>query len=482
MIHAGSGSTAYLFSTKLSYPGRTAARQAVDELLKAKKLGLVRLESDHRSWWHAYYPESFLSVPDAAMESYYWIQMYKMGSASRQNGPIVDLLGPWFRTTGWPAIWWNLNVQMTYWPFYMANHLEEAESLNRSLWNNRATLAQNAAPYQSDSLAICRATGPTFERSEGNEIGNLPWVMHNLWLYYRSSIDDRYLREQLFPLMKGTFSYLWHLSVQKADGTISLPLSPSPEYTNSVENSSHTLACYRWLAKTIIEADARLKTNDPVAVNARRVLASLTPYEIDPATGVMVGKDMPFAHSHLHWAHLFMIYPLHEWDWNDPKLRPLMEKSLNNWTSMPQGFAGFSYIAAASMYADAGDGDRAVGYLKTFLSKSALPNTLHREGSPVIETPLGFANTLQELLMTSRNGVIRVFPGVPASWQDTSFADLETFLATHLPKQEVNQSLVRTNSFSYRLHVFDQAGFFDRLHLVLGGKRHFVDLIGGIFR
>jgi len=358
------------------------------------------------------------------MESFYWIQMYKMGSASRQNGPLIDLMGPWFRTTRWPAVWWNLNIQLTYWPFYMANHLEGAEPLNRAIWSQRVSLAQNAAPYQSDSFAICRATGPTLRCPGNNEIGDLAWTMHDLWLYYRSSMDDRYLREQLFPLMKGTFNYLWHLSSRNADGTVTLPPSPSPEYTNKVENSSYSAACFRWLSKAIVEADARLKANDPVAEKAGLVLAHLAPYEIDPATGVMVGKDMPFSHSHRHWSHLFMIYPFHEWNWDDPQQRPLMEKSLNHWTSMPEGFAGFSYMGAASMHADAGDSDLAVRYLKTFLGKKTLPNTLYREGSPVIETPLSFARTLQELLMTSYGGTIRIFPGVPAAWQEVSFADL----------------------------------------------------------
>ena len=47
----------------------------------------------HRAWWHRYYPASFLSFPDARLESYYWIQIYKLGSAMRDDGPILDLNG-----------------------------------------------------------------------------------------------------------------------------------------------------------------------------------------------------------------------------------------------------------------------------------------------------------------------------------------------------------------------------------------------------
>ena len=49
---------------------------------------------------------------------------------------------------------------------------------------------------------------------------------------------------------------------------------------------------------------------------------------------------------------------------------------------------------------------------------------MYREGSPVIETPLAFARTLQEMLMTSNGGIIRIFPGTPSVWKDVCFADL----------------------------------------------------------
>ncbi|WP_147243709.1 glycosyl hydrolase family 95 catalytic domain-containing protein [Pedobacter miscanthi] len=416
--------TTYYISMGLSYSGRTADAEAVNLIRKAKKSGISVLQDVHRKWWHDYYPKSFISVPDGAMESFYWIQMYKMGSASRKGGPILDLMGPWFRPTVWPAIWWNLNIQLAYWPFYMSNHLDEAEPLARTVWDDRYNLGKNAIPYQSDSYAIGRATGPNGRTLVGSEVGNLPWVMHNLWMYYRSTMDDRYLKEQLFPLMKGSFNYLRHILIVAPDGALSLPKTASPEYTDGVENSNYTLACLRWLANTLIIADDRLKLNDPIVKDCRQTLDRLTPYEIEDKTGFMVGKNMPFVKSHRHWSHLFMIYPFHEYTWNNPTHAPLIKKSLENWISMPEAFAGYSWLGAASILEAGGRGDEALGFLRTFLKKSPQANTLYREGSPVIETPLAYGRTLQEMLMTSYGDTIRVFPGAPSVWENISFADL----------------------------------------------------------
>ncbi|MDB5121782.1 MAG: alpha-L-fucosidase [Sphingobacteriales bacterium] len=419
----GNKSTYYI-SMGFSYPGTTAVKEAVDLINKAKKSGVKKLETSHRDWWHNYYPKSFVSVPDAAMESFYWIQMYKMGSASRQGGPILDLMGPWFMRTGWPAIWWNLNIQLAYWPFYMSNHLEEAEPLRETVWKARDMLAQNAAPYQNDSYAIGRASAPGGRSPVGGEVGNLPWTMHNLWMHYRSTMDDKYLKNQLFPLMKGSFNYLKHIVVKQPDGKWSLPKTASPEYSDAVLNSNYTLACLRWLANTLIAADERLKANDPIVNDCKELLTKLVPYEVDNATGLMVGKDLPFTKSHRHWSHLFMVYPFNEYTWDNPAQAPLIKKSLENWVSMPEAFAGYSYLGAASILAAGGRGDESLNYLQSFLKKAPQANTLYREGFPVIETPLAFGRTLQELLMTSHGDLIRIFPGIPSTWKDVVFADL----------------------------------------------------------
>lgn len=424
LLEVGPGHWRCLISLGYSCPGRLAAEEAVAAIKSGLASPWDTLEAAHRQWWQSYYAKSFLSIPDAALESFYWIQIYKMGSASRRGGPILDLMGPWFRDTGWPAIWWNLNIQLTYWPFYMSNHLDEAEPLIETVWAGRHHLARNAAPYEADSLAIGRAASPDCESPVGTETGNLPWVLHNLWMHYRSSMDDVFLAERLFPLMKGSFRYLRHIAVERADGRLELPPTASPEYTDSVANCSYTLACFRWLTRTLVEAANRLGLDDPVVAECRDVLQRLVPYPVDQATGVMVGDGLPFTESHRHWSHLFMIYPFHEWDWNDPAQRPLVQQSLENWTSKADGFQGYSWLGAAAMWAAAGDGERALAYLHTFVQKSPLPNTLYREGSPVIETPLACARVIQELVLVSHGQVIRVFPAIPAAWADVEFADM----------------------------------------------------------
>ena len=58
---------------------------------------------------------------------------------------------------------------------------------------------------------------------------------------------------------------------------------------------------------------------------------------------------------------------------------------------------------------------------------------MYREGFPVIETPLAFDRTIQEMLMTSYGNTIRIFPGIPSVWKNVAFADMRSegaFLVT----------------------------------------------------
>ncbi len=100
-----------------SFPGNTSVEEAVQTVIKAQETGFETLFASHCNWWHAYYPASFVSLPDIHWEGFYWNQMYKMGSATRADRCLIDNQGPWLQSTPWPHATWNLNVQLIYWPF-----------------------------------------------------------------------------------------------------------------------------------------------------------------------------------------------------------------------------------------------------------------------------------------------------------------------------------------------------------------------------
>jgi hypothetical protein len=414
--------TSVLFvSTANAVPqANVSASVAVKTVRDAAAENFSALVDSHRAWWHEFYPHSFLSIPDAKLESFYWIQIYKLGAVMRGDGPLLDDQGPIFRINQWPYATWNLNVQLSYWPVYAANHLELGESLTRYL----------------------DAEFPAFlaNRRNNTSLGDLAWVLHNYWWQVRFAADDQKLRAGWFPkATQVAAAYLAKLK-EGPDGKLHLPPMLSPEYSpppskNAVSypDSNYNLALCRWLFSALLETDARCKIASPDAVKWRDALARLTPFPQDE-NGLCIGADQPFAMSHRHFSHLLALYPLFQLNPDAPEDRALVEKSVAHWHHIEGGklLAGYSFTGGAALYAALGKGDEADAMLKKFFRATIgishfLPNTMYAESggkNPTIETPLAGASATIDLLLQSWGGTIRIFPAVPTAWADAQFHDL----------------------------------------------------------
>jgi len=413
---------------------RNAVQEAIKSLNAFSNAGYANMIKQHRTWWNEFYKKSFVSLPDKRMESFYWIQLYKLASATRQDKPIIDLMGPWFTSDNpWGGIWWNLNLQLTYSPIYTANHLELGKPLNRTFTDHIQNLIANVpSKWQYNSAAIGRISSydlisPLHQEKLDRlqfEPGDLTWALYYYYQNYVYTQNNEELKDKIYPLLKRSISYLIHLLEPDSSGVLHLPMSASPEYKNAVD-ANYTLASLRWGLQTLIKTNNTYNLRDKDQEKWESTLKSLVPYPVNE-TGFMIGKDVPLNSSHRHFSHLMMIYPYHMVNWDQPENRSLITTSLENWLSRKNALAGFSFSIAASMYASIGNGNKAYQWLNELFDRFVKPNTLYEEAGPVIETPLSAATSIQEMLIQSWGGKIRVFPAIPGLWKDVSFADLRT--------------------------------------------------------
>jgi len=409
------------------------AQNKLDENAEAVR-NIKQFENDknaltsHKNWWHNYYKKSFVALPDKRMENFYWIQLYKLASATRPDKPMADLMGPWTAPTPWPGIWWNLNTQLTYSPIFTANHLEMGQSLFKALQQNKQNLINNVPEkWRHDAAAIGRVSSydlvsPLSEEkinSGSFEPSNLTWTMFYYYQYYAYSKDEEALKTQIFPLLKRSTHFLIHLLTKDESGKYHLPMSHSPEYKDA-EDANYTLSSLNWALVTLIKTNNDLNLHDPDAEKWKEVLQNLTPYPTGES-GVLIGKNVPLSDSHRHYSHLLMVYPYYLVNWEQKNNRDLIERSLNNWLSQKGAHAGYSFTGGSSIYSSMGNGDKAYAELNFLFDKFMQPNTLYRESGPVLETPLAAAASMQEMLLQSWGGKIRVFPAIPSSWKNLSF-------------------------------------------------------------
>ncbi|MGW6936513.1 glycosyl hydrolase family 95 catalytic domain-containing protein [Lentzea sp. NPDC054927] len=426
------GRTEFLLSVDHSFPERTAEATVREAVTRASIPEMLRHQ--HQKWWHTFYRKSFVSVPDALMQSFYWIQLYKLASGARAQAPIMPTTGPWLEPTPWPSVWFNLNAQLEYWPVHASNHLE-LDPIPRTIAQNQQILVDALRPeFRADSMGLRRSTDPTFQDagfvgsplhpSPDPEIGNLPWLLHNAWLSYRHTMDERVLRDTVFPVLRRSTNYYLHFLRKGNDGRLHLLPTYSPEY-GVAPDCNYDLALLRWSCRTLIESAKVLRIADPLVPKWQEVLDQLVEYPADLG-GFMIGAGVPFAKSHRHYSHMLAVYPLHEVNWEQPERRDLIERSLKHWLSFEGSLRGFTFTGAASISAQMTRGDEALRYLREFVARFAQPNTMYFEAGPVIETPLSAAKSLQDMLIQSWGGLIRIFPAVPAVWQDVTIHDTRT--------------------------------------------------------
>ncbi len=414
---------------------RDARADAVSAVRAARAEGVETLLARHRRWWHDYLSQAWVSLPqDPTWEKFYWIQIYKFGCASRADVPIItDNLGPWYTACQWAGTWWNLNVQLSYYPAFSANRLDVGRSLVTAMDHYFETGSMRV-PGNPEAITMDRTSSYDGCGGETYEIGNLTWCLHNYWRFWKYSQDEAVGR-QLARLLKADVNYYLDVLIER-DGRLHVPTSASPEYPGGPwEDTGYSLQLLRWALGTLLDFDTRFGLQDPLVPRWRDTLQRLADVPVGPQ-GLMVAAGQAFEVSHRHYSHLLAFYPLHTLTPEDgPETEALLRRSLEHWCSMKEAWCAYSASGATAMYAVLGEGDRAREQLDWFLAQPNIqPNTMYIEpGGAVIETPLSSVESVNYMLLQSWGGVIRVFPAMPSRWEDARFVDLRAegaFLVT----------------------------------------------------
>ncbi|HCO85183.1 MAG TPA: hypothetical protein DIT95_16870, partial [Arenibacter sp.] len=102
-------------------------------------------------------------------------------------------------------------------------------------------------------------------------------------------------------------------------------------------------------------------------------------------------------------------------------------------------WVGYSFSWLGNLKARAFDGEGAAKALKDFATSFVLPNSFHVNGDQsgtgksnftyrpfTLEGNFAFAAGLQEMLIQSHTGTVRLFPAIPADWKNVGFSKLRT--------------------------------------------------------
>ncbi len=418
-----------------------------------------RLDVDrqtHETWWRTYWEKSSVRLPDSVLERQWYREIYKFGAASRRGAPPITLQAVWTADNGsvppWKGDFHNdLNTQLSYWPCYSANHLEEGSAFLDWLWQckpeaeryTKTYFERSGLNFPGVSTLIGRPMGGWIQYALSPTVS--AWLSHHFYLQWRYSMDRDFLASRAYPWIHDVALFLRNLSRRGTDGKRTLPLSSSPEINDNridawfLETTNFDLALIRWLYGAAAEmADSLGRKGE--AAQWRMNLSEWPDLARAENDGkLLVAPGVPLSASHRHFSHLMAIHPLGIIDWEKSEAdRRTMRASLADLKRLgTDEWCGYSFAWLGSLAARARDGEAAAEALRSFADCFCLPNSFHVNGDQsgtgkskftyrpfTLEGNFAFAAGVQEMLLQSHTGSIRIFPAVPKKWKDVSFTNL----------------------------------------------------------
>jgi alpha-L-fucosidase 2 len=403
-----------------------------------------------------YWQKASVEVPNKIIERQWYLEQYKFGAAARRGAPPISLQGCWTADDGKIPPWkgdyhHDLNTELCYWPCYTGNHLDEGLGFLDWLWKTKP----NCEAWTGRFFGKPGLNVPMTSDLENRQIGGwhqythssttAGWLAHHFYLHWRYSMDRDFLRDRAYPWLRDTATFLEAVTEKGPDGKRTLPLSSSPEiHDNRIEAwfptiTNYDLALIRWVFQTAAELAEELGKRDE-AERWRAALAEMPELARSQEDGrLLVATGHPLGESHRHFSHLMAIHPLGLVRWENGEAdRKIIQAALQEMDETgTKAWCGYSFAWETSLAARARNAERAERALQTFSEAFCLRNSFHANGDQsgkgysnftyrpfTLEGNFAAAAGLQEMLLQSYSGVIRVFPAIPPRWEACSFRTL----------------------------------------------------------
>ena len=458
--------------------GGVAAARGTLERLRSE--GPEKLRLSHQQWWRSRWARSSVEIPDPALKRLWINGLYKLASSSYKGAP-TNLQGLWPPDGEIPPgrgdYHCDMNVQETYWPAYSSNQLDLVEPLNRWLLNSVVPENEKLTRRFFGVEGLWFGTALDMKgRLIGGEnnwmtvqywLGAGAWMAQHVWWYWSYSQDKAWLERHGYPLLKKSLAFFEHILEAGPDGRLHIPLSTSPEfYSNDLESWSPDPTCDLSLVRNLIRYTSAAAGVLGVDLAKRgewmKMDARLAPYPVGKG-GLKVQPDTDYFRSHRHPMHLFPIFPGEdltvEGSLSD---RKLIEESIRMWVHKGTGeWTGWSYPYGSMIASRARRGNHALQLLETYQAAYIWPNGFHVNGDYkkrgfsffeyepfTVEAECAFTAAVNEMLLQSWGGRLRIFPALPDEWTDVAFRDLRAegglLVSAEMRRGEIVSATIRS--------------------------------------
>lgn len=467
-----------------------AAKERVRKMLeKAKKTGSDPIRSASAAFWANHWRwVPHIELPSETLSFLYYYGTYLFASLTTPGGVVPTIFGPWIDEKSEPPLRGGyraaINLSMCYWPAFRANLMHHCKSLFTMLdaWKER--LRENARKQFGieDGALLPAGVDDNCTRIDGTwtdlvDPGGACCVAELMYRYYLYTQDVEFLRTTAYPFMTAVMR-VYEAMIEKRDGRFELPFSVSPSRKGSTgeqwgKNASFQLAAIHFLADSLIAAANALGEKPKHGwEEIRSSLPKAAMCETMTPDGGQrrefgVFDRRPLDESDALHSHLAAIFPFDTSDFGDAELSRALRGTIETWVSRGMGaWDATSFPWASIIHSRIENADMAELLLEIweriftneghaavrdplfmgFTTRSSPDSAIAGKNEILhVDSCMGAAAAIMEMLLHTRRGVNHLFSGAPRRWKYVSFDTIRTEGAFEVGATRRNGRVIRVS-------------------------------------
>ncbi|MCG2659558.1 MAG: hypothetical protein L6437_04860, partial [Kiritimatiellae bacterium] len=437
-----------------SYEAKDPLSAAKAIVAKGMRTGYDLLKRNHRRWWADFWKKSFIQFHDPLIEQLWYMGLYQAGS-SLGRAPVPGLCGLWYgyhdqpvQGFFWAVYTMDQDIQIASMPVFATNHPDLAHPFMDTFLNALPiTIAETRRQFnlpgacfslETAFLGGAPAFGPAYRYSFcGGPFCGILYV----WAY-RYTQDKKLLKAKIYPYLREVVRFFAAFMEKGNDGRYHLPPTVPAEIYTLSRDAIADISLLKPCLVLVIEASRLFNVETEERKKWEDILQHYPEYPVKQGI-IMDGADIPMDHiSH----NTYRLYPLILGHETDPQIIARVANTLHHITpefrsKKPPAFSPpdaklqkakswdcsgwpWFFFSMARLYL--GMKSDMLPLLREEIRSQLKPNGLFphipavgsenkRYREMIVTTPennSAFTFLVTEMLMQSRNQLIRVFPGI----------------------------------------------------------------------